>query len=78
MSLQATEATVVTFGKDNLIVRWVIFIRSPWSVYNISARVLHAPHPSPAGRPLALAGPAPVAQQGPASWSGRVNKALTH
>lgn len=28
MSLQATEATVVTLGEDNFIIRWVIFIQS--------------------------------------------------
>lgn len=33
MSLQATEATVVTLGEDNLIIRWVIFIQSAWSIY---------------------------------------------
>lgn len=26
MSLQATEATVVTLGEDNLILRWVVSI----------------------------------------------------
>lgn len=33
MSLQATEATVVTLGEDNSIIRWVIFIQSAWSIY---------------------------------------------
>lgn len=28
MSLQATEATVVTLGEDNLIIRWVVFMQS--------------------------------------------------
>lgn len=28
MSLQATEATVVTLGEDNLILRWVLVIQS--------------------------------------------------
>lgn len=32
MSLQATEATVVTLGEDNSIIRWVIFIQSAWSI----------------------------------------------
>ena len=29
MSLQATEATVVTLGEDNLIIRWVVFVTRP-------------------------------------------------
>lgn len=33
MSLQATEATVVTLGEDNLIIRWVLYIQSFQPVY---------------------------------------------
>lgn len=33
MSLQATEATVVTLGEDNLIIRWVMVIKCLWGWY---------------------------------------------
>lgn len=37
MSLQATEATVVTLGEDNAIIRCVIFIQSAWPIYVIQS-----------------------------------------
>lgn len=40
MSLQATEATVVTFGEDNLIIRWVALGQC------LSVRVACIKHPS--------------------------------